>query len=265
MILVNDTDIINPFHRRINNSTTQKINNIYEEILAKGYESYRIFYLGLYGSQNYHLDTDKSDIDCECFIFPTNDDIIFGKSFYSKIITTSYGQCVIKDIRAMFNELRKSSPNILEALNSPYALYNEDFGLKAENFIVLSHCYFERLNSTKILLGLKGMMDRLYPNIDTNPKAYANVFRICEMLNELEQGTLYKDTLVPRNVDWLYKIKAGKEQLIQHDIDTLRKLYTIMSNGVKIRAKDMRQDETILEYINHTQKELIERYIKLYF
>ena len=60
---------------RYNNMIMPKIWDILNEILEKtGFDEHRIVYLGLYGSQNYRMDTPNSDIDCECFIFPSEND-----------------------------------------------------------------------------------------------------------------------------------------------------------------------------------------------
>ena len=87
----------------------------------------RIICLSLYGSQNYKLNSETSDIDTECFIFPTVEDFIFNKNMFSTCVNTEYGTCHIKDVRAAFNELRKSSPNMLELFASPYMIINKEY------------------------------------------------------------------------------------------------------------------------------------------
>ena len=41
-----------------------------------------IFALSLYGSQNYNMDNENSDVDCQCFFFPTEEEIIFNKTLH---------------------------------------------------------------------------------------------------------------------------------------------------------------------------------------
>ena len=48
-----------------------KLWSILNEIYFKyGYQDRVIFSLSLYGSQNYNMDNENSDIDCQCFFFP---------------------------------------------------------------------------------------------------------------------------------------------------------------------------------------------------
>ena len=55
-----------------------KLWSILNEIYFKyGYQDRVIFSLSLYGSQNYNMDNENSDIDCQCFFFPTAEEIIF--------------------------------------------------------------------------------------------------------------------------------------------------------------------------------------------
>ena len=50
---------------------------------------YKVIYIGLYGSQNYNVDDELSDIDCKAIILPTLHDIIFRK-VTSKTIECEY-------------------------------------------------------------------------------------------------------------------------------------------------------------------------------
>ena len=174
-----------------------------------------VCYLGLYGSQNYKLDNEDSDIDCECFMFPSITDIIFAKPIKSTTIDTHYGTCVIKDIRAMFNELRKSSPNIIESLATSYAIINRDYEI-----IIREICNnidkYAKLSEYKLLKGLQGLYSRYAKDCVTNQscKYYANLLRICEMINKIldDKEWEYSKLLVPVDlVDYLKWVKNNSD------------------------------------------------------
>lgn len=77
-----------------------------------------VHYVAVYGSQNYNLDTDESDVDYKAIIIPTLDQIIAN----SKPLSTSYefegGLIDCKDIRAYVESAVKCNINFIEILNT---------------------------------------------------------------------------------------------------------------------------------------------------
>ena len=60
--------------------TDQKINNVLSGVVDMLKEmGYKVVYVALYGSQNYNLETPKSDLDFKAMVVPTLDDIVFGR------------------------------------------------------------------------------------------------------------------------------------------------------------------------------------------
>lgn len=86
----------------------------------KPIENYDFFGAFLYGSQNYNLDTEKSDIDLVILYIPTAEKLINLTPPLSKeeILTQTNEKNVLKDIRLFIKELLKGSPNALEILNT---------------------------------------------------------------------------------------------------------------------------------------------------
>ena len=58
---------------------------------------YKVIYIGLYGSQNYNLSDEQSDIDVKAIILPTLQDIIFRK-VTSTTIECENGNIDVKDL-----------------------------------------------------------------------------------------------------------------------------------------------------------------------
>ena len=85
-----------------------------------------IFYKCLYGSQNYHLDNENSDIDIKILTIPTLDDLIKEKKT-SKTIEIDTGQADVKDIRKMFEQILKCNPSYIEVLLNKYVEVNTDY------------------------------------------------------------------------------------------------------------------------------------------
>ena len=62
--------------------------NYYKQLLEQ--KGYKVIYVALYGSQNYNVDDEKSDIDAKAIVLPTLADIIHRRPI-SAIIETEYG------------------------------------------------------------------------------------------------------------------------------------------------------------------------------
>ena len=59
-----------PEHTAMHDEEIQeKLWIILDGLIKNSVKDHEICYLGLYGSQNYGLDTEDSDIDCECLFF----------------------------------------------------------------------------------------------------------------------------------------------------------------------------------------------------
>lgn len=121
------------------------------------------------GSQIYKLDTENSDVDSVLIFIPTMKDIVCEKEFYSHtFILENEEHCTVKDIRAFFYELKKSSPNSIDLL------IPQDF-----NFIVNEEVWNKctslledaiAINPEKHLAALVGAMNSKKKNIIENKK-----------------------------------------------------------------------------------------------
>lgn len=225
----------------------------------------RIVCITLYGSQNYHMDNEYSDIDCECFVFPSMDDIVFGHSLYSQCITTSLGTCHVKDIRAAFNELRKCSPNILECFASSYLLINNDYYQIMFDMCGAHIDDIAQLSLYRLIRGLEGLLNKYYQSIDNN-KYLANAYRMILMINKTLQGYKYSETLVPDNAENLIELKYSikDNEVRRREVsDLVNKLHLKLYNYYQ--ETDPKLNQQILDLINNFEKKLMTKYIKLTF
>ena len=81
---------------------------------------YNVLAVMLYGSQNYDLDTEDSDIDVKAILLPSLDDMIQNKSPISTSIEYENGLIELKDIREFYKTIKKGNPAYLEVLVSDY-------------------------------------------------------------------------------------------------------------------------------------------------
>lgn len=106
------------------NRTYQAFENIrYTESELKKEDISR--YIGLYGSDNYGLNTAESDYDFKAIVAPTIRDFIKGKQV-STTIELPFGLCDVKNPQNMFNCWKKQNINFLEILFTNYYLFNDN-------------------------------------------------------------------------------------------------------------------------------------------
>lgn len=77
----------------------------------------KIVYAFLQGSQNYNLDTSRSDLDIKAFCLPSFDDLYDGERF-SKTLDYPLGQITIHDLRMLPMLWKKMNPTYLEGFFS---------------------------------------------------------------------------------------------------------------------------------------------------
>lgn len=104
----------------------------YKRILEE--KGYNVIYIGLYGSQNYNLDDEQSDIDVKAIIMPSLHDIIFRK-VTSKTIECEKGNIDVKDLLTFYDVIRKGNFSYIESIQTEYSIGDKYIkGLFKENF-----------------------------------------------------------------------------------------------------------------------------------
>lgn len=91
----------------------------YKKILEDN--GYKVIYIGLYGSQNYNVDDELSDIDCKAIILPTLHDIIFRK-VTSKTIECENGSIDVKDLITFYDVIKKGNFSYIESIDTEYSI-----------------------------------------------------------------------------------------------------------------------------------------------
>lgn len=82
-------------------------------------EGYDVVYIGLYGSQNYNVDDEESDIDARAIVIPSLHDIIFRKTT-SKVVEFETGAVDVKDLITYYDVIKKGNFSFIEAIDTPY-------------------------------------------------------------------------------------------------------------------------------------------------
>ena len=187
----------------------------------------RILGIFLYGSQNYNLATDKSDVDSILVILPSFEDLLFNKTWYSKELYFEDEHIVVKDIRCYREELLKQNLNYLETLLGNYYILNN----KYEELFKL---YF--FNNTELIANYdnvrmkKAVAGQLYNTLkqakateDNNKenKKLANCYRLRVTLDKIGEPSLENIIALTEKEDIKYamSLKTGKANQETKDLE----------------------------------------------
>ena len=182
----------------------ERVNDHYKYAVSKYGE--HILGVFLYGSQNYNIDTEDSDIDTKAIYIPTLDEIAAGAAPISKELTLeSTGEHIeVKDIRLMCQMWKKQSMNFLEVLYTKYyvlnpkyeCIFNQTFKPYRSN--ISAYNVHQMVQST--IGQIKSTMKQAMA-ASTDPaavgKKIADCFRLCFFCNDFLGNNLthYQDAM----------------------------------------------------------------------
>ena len=219
-------------------------------------DGYRVLYIGLYGSNNYGVDDEYSDVDAKVIVLPSLDDIVFKKTV-SFVREFENGACDVKDLVTYYNVVKKGNFSFVEPFYSKYYLGDE-----------FLRDLFKQV-PTNLLSVLGGMYEKQkalthkYPSktkefelFNCDPKQYHHIVRLYDMA--MRKTTLPFLTYTGKNAEYMKGLKRGMngktvEFLIE---DSQRRI-----NEVKELFKDLPKyqevnfDTEVLTYLKEKMKE----------
>ena len=227
--------------------TDRKINDVLSGVVDMLKEmGYKVVYVALYGSQNYNLDTPKSDLDFKAMVVPTLDDIVFGRRLVSTThefnIDGVQGLVDVKDCRSLISCWKKQNVNFVELLFTKYFYINFAY---AEEIMALRNNaeYIAHYDEAKALSCMVGMakekyaaLFKPYPSQKEVVEKYGyaakqlhHIHRLRALMENYIDGMAYKDCLiVPREKASLVALKLYKPILdpaqVKADADVVIRL-----------------------------------------
>jgi predicted nucleotidyltransferase len=221
-----------------------KINQQKRFIEEKGYN---VLYIGLYGSQNYNLHDENSDIDLRAIVLPTLSQIIKREKISIKY-SNEIGDIDVKDIMTYYEVVRKGNFSFIEPMQTKWFIgdkyLRELFGLIPLNLMSLKGDMFSK---AKVFRHPFPSKEKEISQWGYDPKQLHHIFRMVDILilNSVYKSFLeYNETLVERR-EWLISVKKNKNEFIQ-------KLH-------KIGYIDISSVDTIKEWIEENTKQYIKK------
>ena len=183
----------------------------------------------LYGSQNYNIATEDSDVDTIAILIPSFEDLVLETSISKEIRFKNGEHCVAKDIREIVKQWKKQSLNFLEILFTDYYIINPTFQ-EEWNKLLKEKEFIARMDLNKAIKAIYGQAKHTYLQDKTDKKKQANALRMFFFLQDLISWKPYKDCMTSHH-ELVYKVKTGecenpyKEDFIYH-LDMLMDKYT---------------------------------------
>jgi hypothetical protein len=230
-----------------------RVKEHYDAVLDR-YPRYEVLGTFLYGSQNYELDYENSDIDTKAIILPRFDDFVLKQSPISKTSELENGEQIdVKDIRLMFECIRKQNINFVEILFSKYKYINPKYAQFFQPVLDNAEA-IARYNIIAAVNCMCGMclekyeaLEHPYPKIidkiekyGYDPKQLSHIVRLEEFMRRYINGEKYADCLISQQRKFILAIKRGK-----YTLDTAREIAVdYVERTKKLRADFMEKNSS---------------------
>lgn len=230
--------------------TMQRVFDHYNEALEY-FPKNNIVGIFLQGSQNYHLETEFSDVDTKLVVTPTLDEICFNRAPHSTTHVRANDEHIdFKDIRLMLQTFRKQNLNFLEILFTDYKVINSKYkdiwdALIARREDIAHYNPYLAVKAMKgVALNKFHSMEHHYPAKELvlaqygyDPKQLHHLLRVDEYLYRYIQGESYEKCLIPQHPDELVKVKLGCYKL-----EEAREIAQLTMQHIEKMCEDITKD-----------------------
>lgn len=214
----------------MDNRITQALQRYHDRVS----HSREVMFTALYGSQNYGLNTPKSDVDAYCVTVPSRHELIFGcpsgenpaKNTPSSAYCYDTGKVTVKDVRQMMDAYVKQAINFCETLFTPHIIINPRYAtevaeLRAHAEKIASADLYQQLRTTEGMLQSQ-MMKAHTPTADshTRMKHMARAMHCWQFLQRRSKDATFADALVENDewVEWFALMRALKNGAWDADV-----------------------------------------------
>lgn len=234
----------------------------YKSILEE--KGYNVIYIGLYGSQNYNVDDEFSDIDCKAIVLPSLHDIIFRK-VTSKTIELENGAIDVKDLITFYDVIKKGNFSYIESIDTDYFIgdkyIKELFRQIRPNLKSILGAMYEK---RKALTHEYPSKTKEFEKWGFDPKQYHHIVRLYDLvhyniINDTSYSYLKYNDVVARFMINLKRNQRYGEQLIDKEYAEKR------SDEIIIDVKDIIPEDYKYEPVDLSNEvsKYIEEQLKL--
>lgn len=246
-----------------------KINQQKRFIEEKGYH---VLYIGLYGSQNYNLHDENSDIDLRAIVLPTLYQTIKREKISTKY-SNEIGDVDVKDVMTYYEVVRKGNFSFIEPMQTKWFIgdkyLRELFRTIPLNLMSLQGNMFSK---AKVFRHPFPSKDKEISQWGYDPKQLHHIFRMLDILylhNAYKSFVEYDETVVARR-EWLIDVKKNNNDIIQEmhksgyiDISSVETIKDFIKKSTEqYIPKDYKYEQTdllddVVKYIEDKIKPMI--------
>lgn len=245
----------------------QERHNIVEYFSNNRYDF--VLMTSLFGSQNYKLDNENSDVDTVSIILPTYMNLIRGDQPISQeTIQKDGSHILLKDIRLAFNSIRKSNPNGVEWLISKYKVFNSDYEdvlryyLKDENdLFYMTHC-----NYTSMMNAITGITKNLKRENMSLGKRFAHYMRLTTMVDkylDYSENPNNYFTMSEEHLKLAQDAKFGRITISEEDCNKMEEVILNIVNSFEKTTAQEDIERTGQLVVDEFQKVIFDRYFEV--
>lgn len=198
-----------------------EIQNHYDEVVKKRGRS-GVFFTALYGSYNYHLNDEFSDVDTKSFIFPTLENLI-QKVDAKDLLELKSGQAQLIDLRQGFDQLWRENISILELLFTDYFIVSERYReyfewlrdkrediAAADQQRLARNIYYSALDKYKKLHHVTDTNRENIEKFGYDTKQLHHILRLNDFMDSyFVKGKSFAESLISPFPDFNIKVKRG--------------------------------------------------------
>ena len=189
------------------------------------------FFTALQGSQNYGLDTERSDVDTITLMIPGFEQLVLDTDAVrtTHSINCPDGIATIKDFRAVFHYFINGAINVYQILYTPYVCVNEKYRKHFDYLRSMADDIAEN-NQRKIIDSTIGMIRSRLSSITKSDgtmspaelgKKFAMSFYYREFLIRFMDGESFGSAMVSENTEYLKQLKLGQADRLLYSIDEM--------------------------------------------
>ena len=216
---------------------------------------YKVVFAALHGSQNYNLSTEESDFDWYVAVEPTFEDFVFNRGSISKEIQYLYGVITIKDVRDMFQIIKKGGFNFLEILFTDYYYINKKYEdewnmLRAEAEKIARNNEYSTIRS---YIGIAGNLVNKEPESKTCYRILVCANQITSYIN----GDSFKKVMTSDCIythDFIMKVKIE-----EYNKEYLRSLSNNAFNYIHAYGTEYLRGKTSSEMMDNAAREELDK------
>lgn len=165
----------------------------------------------VYGSQNYSIATETSDVDTKAILVPTLEELCLGKPVSRELHLDNGEHCEVKDIRELVKMFRKQNINFLEILYTDYCWINPKYNRLWRECFINNREKISHMDMRVALMSICGQAIHTLKQNKTDGKKFSNGLRLYHTLKKYIEGENYD-----KCIDMIFHEKGLAEKLISY-------------------------------------------------